>query len=554
MVNALVSLLLPNLNTGAQAGAAGTGLLTANPFDGLGATLNFSSFLDTTGKALDPAKLPELLNTLKEEGGFESLLQLPDAELPDFEKIDAIDQAIMVAAVILPTIPTAPQPEMPAEGTSLVESVGEAEAGTTELKTDASLPLPSILQQLFKQVSQAAEGVAPTGAETESEPDPAAAMLRDAIQNHMAAPFGIQKAEDKKANKVENTEELSDAVPKPSADTGSDDAEALATKTTAALTATVAPLLATDTDTTPTENAAATVAAVATPLVPDAPEADGEGAGDPIDEKKILLKTGVPADEETAKKKAEKKDDKLARADAAQPVIAQQQQTEDPKLAKMHTDASLKIAATDSDSSNGQQTSSGDKQQQNTNAANNVQQQANGLGQADANKQNDVDPTFMKMVRASNQGAHTPAPEQVLVNIKHAIHDQNDRIRIQLSPHDLGSVDITLTLKGDEVTQIRILAEKSETLDMLRHDRGFLERSLQESGLKADSGGLQFGLKGDQSANAQFSQGQSNGGRRYQPFQGDGAAGGEDEATPLAWQEVGGTDVLIASTGINIRV
>jgi hypothetical protein len=47
-----------------------------------------------------------------------------------------------------------------------------------------------------------------------------------------------------------------------------------------------------------------------------------------------------------------------------------------------------------------------------------------------------------------------------------------------------------------------ILAEKPETLDILRSDVRGLERALQEAGLKTDAGSLNFGLKSQNSDSA----------------------------------------------------
>jgi len=42
-----------------------------------------------------------------------------------------------------------------------------------------------------------------------------------------------------------------------------------------------------------------------------------------------------------------------------------------------------------------------------------------------------------------------------------------------------------------------VLAERPETLEMLQRDARGLERALQDAGLKTESGGLSFGLRGD---------------------------------------------------------
>lgn len=571
MVNALVSLLLPNLATGAQSGAAGGGLLAANPFDGMGGALNFSSFLDLQGKPLNPAQLPELLGTIKEEGGFETLLNLPDMELPDFEKIESLDQAIVVAAVIFQALPTAPEPVLTTGGTEAVALVdGAADASSmspeefvADIIAQMKQTIPGLTFGVLKPALQTAAPVDAAAMDTQLE------TVQDAIQSRLLTiPASIQpaavnaagviKTESKTIDAQEEAPDLTAAVqaPSPATDTPDEAAE----KATAALTATVVPLLAA---TTPgTSSTAQPVTAeqiitqkMGTALVADASITEEEAAAaipETIEEKKILLKTSAaPAeeDEELIKKKDDKKEDKGGKLEASTQAV--QQQTDEPaKHHRLQADTSIKSVAAEDGSSN-QQSSTGDRQHA-ASSSNSIQQQVQSLLQADNNKDT-AETSFMKMVREAQGQHHAPVADQISINIKHAIHNQSDNIRIQLSPHDLGAVDITLTMKGDEVTHIRVLAEKAETLDMLQRDSRFLERSLQESGLKADSGSLQFGLKGEQGGNAQNSGQDANGNRKYQPHYGmTGAA--EEETKPLAWQEIGGTDVLIASTGINIRV
>lgn len=568
MVNALVSLLLPNLAAGAQPGATGGGLLAANPFDGMSAALNFSSFLDLQGKPVNPAQLPELLGTIKEEGGFESLLNVPDMELPDFEKIESLDQAIMVAAVIFPALPTVPEPVLTTGGTEAVEMVDVlADVGSMSPEEFVA----DIIEQMKQTIPGLTFGVLKPAVQPAAPETASLDMKLEQIQSVAKAPLlELQPAAIAAAatvrtgSKITETQEevpdLTAAVPAPA--TASDAPEEKAEKATAVLTTTVTPLLAGtlgagDTGAAQPVTAEQVIAQkIGSALVADASVTEEEAAAvvaalGTADEKKLLLKTSaapVDEDEELIKKKDDKKEDKGAKFEVSGQTV--QQQTEEPvKQQRLQADTSIKSVTAEDGSSN-QQSSTGDRQQ-NTNSANSIQQQVQNLLQADNNKDT-AETSFMKMVREA-QAHHSPVADQISINIKHAIHNQSDNIRIQLSPHDLGAVDIMLTMKGDEITHIRVLAEKAETLDMLQRDSRFLERSLQESGLKADSGSLQFGLKGEQGGNAQGSGQDANGNRKYQPHYGmTGAA--EEETKPLAWQEIGGTDVLIASTGINIRV
>ena len=93
--------------------------------------------------------------------------------------------------------------------------------------------------------------------------------------------------------------------------------------------------------------------------------------------------------------------------------------------------------------------------------------------------------------------AHMPmAPaDQVQVAIRSAAQDGIDKITIQLEPADLGRVEVRLHMAQDGRTHIQVTADKASTLDLLSRDAHGLERSLAESGIKADAGSMQFNLR-----------------------------------------------------------
>jgi flagellar hook-length control protein FliK len=84
-----------------------------------------------------------------------------------------------------------------------------------------------------------------------------------------------------------------------------------------------------------------------------------------------------------------------------------------------------------------------------------------------------------------------------------ATRDGIDRITLQLEPADLGRVEIKMDIAADGRTQLSFVVDKAETLDALSRDARSLERSLQESGIKADAGSMQFNLR--QQPQPQFS-------------------------------------------------
>lgn len=90
---------------------------------------------------------------------------------------------------------------------------------------------------------------------------------------------------------------------------------------------------------------------------------------------------------------------------------------------------------------------------------------------------------------------HTPPQEQVQLAITTATRDGIDRITMQLEPADLGRVEIRMETGGDGRTQLSFTVDKSDTLDALARDARTLERALQEAGIKADAGSMQFNLR-----------------------------------------------------------
>lgn len=119
---------------------------------------------------------------------------------------------------------------------------------------------------------------------------------------------------------------------------------------------------------------------------------------------------------------------------------------------------------------------------------------------------------------------------------------------IRLDPPDLGRIHVKLDVDGNGTVVPHITADRSDTLELLRRDAGQLERALQDAGLKADQGAMQFSLR-DQSGGQQYDpenrSGQRGTGRDYV----DGA--GESGVTELraTYGRLFGR-----ATGVDIRV
>ena len=77
-----------------------------------------------------------------------------------------------------------------------------------------------------------------------------------------------------------------------------------------------------------------------------------------------------------------------------------------------------------------------------------------------------------------------------------------NHFEIRLDPPELGRIEVRLEVDRDGNVISRMIADRADTLDLLRRDAGGLERALQDAGLKTSDNGLQFSLR-DQSAQQQ---------------------------------------------------
>ncbi|MBI1246195.1 MAG: hypothetical protein GC202_14430 [Alphaproteobacteria bacterium] len=105
--------------------------------------------------------------------------------------------------------------------------------------------------------------------------------------------------------------------------------------------------------------------------------------------------------------------------------------------------------------------------------------------------------------KAAQRAPVVPPHEQVAFNIRKAVSEGLDQISIRLNPAELGRIDVKLDVSSDGTLRASFAAEKHHTLELLKNDSRQLESSLTQAGFKADAGGLNFSLRGDNGGNAQ---------------------------------------------------
>ena len=104
-----------------------------------------------------------------------------------------------------------------------------------------------------------------------------------------------------------------------------------------------------------------------------------------------------------------------------------------------------------------------------------------------------------------------PPQVQVAVQIAQAVHQGIDQIKIQLHPAELGRVDVRLDVASDGRVAATVVADRPETLEMLRNDLRGLERALQDAGLRSDAGNLSFNLREQHHGQGDLADGTGNG-------------------------------------------
>ena len=112
---------------------------------------------------------------------------------------------------------------------------------------------------------------------------------------------------------------------------------------------------------------------------------------------------------------------------------------------------------------------------------------------------------------AAPAAAHTPTASQVPVAVPLAavaVSIANKAVagarefEIRLDPPELGRIEVRMHVDRDGNVTSRLIADRQDTLDLLKRDSSGLERALQDAGLKTSDNGLQFSLR-DQSQSQQ---------------------------------------------------
>jgi flagellar hook-length control protein FliK len=90
----------------------------------------------------------------------------------------------------------------------------------------------------------------------------------------------------------------------------------------------------------------------------------------------------------------------------------------------------------------------------------------------------------------------------VAIEIAGKALEGKNHFEIRLDPPELGRIEVRLDVDKDGNASTHMIADRSDTLNLLRNDSSDLQRALQDAGLKTSGNGMQFSLR-DQSTGQQ---------------------------------------------------
>ena len=155
----------------------------------------------------------------------------------------------------------------------------------------------------------------------------------------------------------------------------------------------------------------------------------------------------------------------------------------------------------------------------------------------------------LRAAKGGPTGLPTPIEQVVLQLSRGLSKDGSSQMTIQLRPAELGRVDVKLNIGSDGKVQGTVTADNPATLGLLLKDARGLERALQEAGLRADSGSLQFNLRGDGQAGGSFGQTADN-----QSGFANNANNSPESATSLSVLANPSETYYLTPGGVNFRV
>ncbi len=163
-----------------------------------------------------------------------------------------------------------------------------------------------------------------------------------------------------------------------------------------------------------------------------------------------------------------------------------------------------------------------------------------GFGRADGQSATSIGTAQASVSgQVPTQAQAQAAASQIAGQIQLQSRAGQSRFQMRLDPPELGRIEVHMKVKAGGEVEAHLIVDKSETLDMFMRDHKGLERALEQIGLKAEQGGLQFSLR-DEGSSRQFA------------FSGDGQGNGSGQSGHQGQPQ--GQDGQAAERGISERV
>jgi len=136
---------------------------------------------------------------------------------------------------------------------------------------------------------------------------------------------------------------------------------------------------------------------------------------------------------------------------------------------------------------------------------------------------------------------------QIKFGLNNTSNNDSDRtVSVQLSPKELGNIDVHMKTSSDGKTHVTIMAEKTDTLNLLQKESTSLKGMLQDA-LKTDSSNLSFNFQDSSS-------GQSGQGNYYNNAGYNNNLTNDSETTDIAPILANYSQSLLVQQGLDIRV
>ncbi len=122
-------------------------------------------------------------------------------------------------------------------------------------------------------------------------------------------------------------------------------------------------------------------------------------------------------------------------------------------------------------------------------------------------------PGFSNYMAAAKSSA-TPNLQMIVMQIQKNAITKAERMTIQLSPAELGNLEIRMKFEKDGNVKTHLIADKAETFTLLQKDSQQLHRALQQAGIDVDENSLSFDLRQDSQEQRSLDDARSNGSNR----------------------------------------